>query len=104
MKNPPVKSKPKTRRTTAKPRGVVVHRPCSGDLRSPLAKARDAWFKSRAGKICADASTLVNITYPSSFLRNRLEVAFLAGAKFSQNAAGQAITRKETPDTQTDEN
>jgi len=44
------------------------------DLRSPLAKARDDWFDSHQGKQCCAGIT------SGQYLRNRLEIAFLAGA------------------------
>lgn len=45
------------------------------DYRSALAKARDAWFDSEEGKeTCGD-------TAEGQCLHNRLELAFLAGAK-----------------------
>lgn len=59
------------------------------DLRSPLAKARDDWFESEAGQKASDASTLPQNAHP--FLRNRLELAFLAGA-----AAQREINEKFT--------
>lgn len=48
------------------------------DLRSPLAKARDEWFESIAGQSAADMPSLNG--QHAAFLRNRLELAFLAGA------------------------
>ncbi len=46
-------------------------------MKSPLAKARDKWFRSEDGKECREG------TAAGQYLRNRLERAFLAGAKFS---------------------
>ena len=43
------------------------------DLRSPLAKARDKWMDSERGRKCAEGVT------NGQYLRNRLEVAFIAG-------------------------
>lgn len=55
-----------------------------GELpKSELAVKRDEWFESSEGKRCLNLATLrVNIRVNStSFLKNRLEAAFLAGAK-----------------------
>jgi len=46
-------------------------------MKSPLAKARDKWFVSDDGKECCKGQT------SGQYLQNRLERAFLAGAKFS---------------------
>lgn len=50
------------------------------DKRSPLAFFRDQWFESPEGKACLNTSIL---SYPDNlkFLRKRLEVAYLAGAR-----------------------
>lgn len=53
------------------------------DLRSPLAKARDAWLESKEGKLCCDGLA------EGKYLENRLVLAFLAGAKW--NASDPAI-------------
>jgi hypothetical protein len=57
-------------------------RTMSSDLRSPLAKARDEWIESDAGQSCCDDSTRVY----GQYLRNRLERAFLAGARYAEKA------------------
>ena len=49
-------------------------------MKSELAIKRDEWFGSEEGRKCCDAATLGHIQ-PERFLRNRLERAFLAGAK-----------------------
>lgn len=46
-------------------------------MKSPLAKARDKWLNSKEGKGCCEGTTA------GQYLQNRLELAFLAGAKFS---------------------
>lgn len=43
------------------------------DLRSPLARARDKWLASEKGKKCCEGNT------QGQYLRNRLELAFIAG-------------------------
>lgn len=48
------------------------------DKRSPLAKARDNWFESAEGQQMLDATILFS-PHHCKYLRNRLEVAFLAG-------------------------
>lgn len=45
------------------------------DLRNKLAKARDKWIDSEEGIECCKGKT------NGQFLKNRLECAFLAGAK-----------------------
>jgi hypothetical protein len=47
----------------------------TADLRSPLARERDEWFASKEGIGCTDGSA------SGLFLRHRLELAFLAGAR-----------------------
>lgn len=48
------------------------------DHRSPLAKERDAWFDSKEGQRCVGGS-------PSGeYLKNRLEVAFMAGVRAAE--------------------
>lgn len=50
----------------------------SGDMRSPLVKARDEWLASREGvKCCAG-------TAKGEYLKNRLVLAFLAGTKWAE--------------------
>ena len=46
-------------------------------MKSELAKARDKWLNSDEGKGCCEGTTA------GQYLQNRLELAFLAGAKFS---------------------
>ena len=48
--------------------------------KSQLAIARDDWFDSTQGKIALDTAILRSAA-DIRFLRNRLELAFLAGAK-----------------------
>jgi hypothetical protein len=55
------------------------------DLRSPLAKARDEWLQSKEGKRCLDSEILRSCHY-KQFLENRLVLAFLAGAKWRDEA------------------
>ena len=51
------------------------------DYRSALAKSRDEWMESEAGrKACIPHSCLAD-PKKSQFLRNRIESAFIAGAK-----------------------
>ena len=57
------------------------------DLRSELAIKRDEWLASDEGKMCADIHSLRrNRHYANSaiYLRNRIETAFLAGAKANE--------------------
>ena len=46
-------------------------------MKSPLAKARDKWFSSAEGEAACHG------TATGQYLQNRLERAFIAGAKFS---------------------
>lgn len=48
------------------------------DLRSPLAKARDVFLDSEAGRDLCDTRNLPATAY-SQYIRNRLEQAFVAG-------------------------
>lgn len=48
------------------------------DQRSPLAKARDAFLDSEAGRDLCDTRNLPATAY-SQYIRNRLEQAFVAG-------------------------
>jgi hypothetical protein len=53
----------------------------SEHAQSPLAKARDEFFASEEGaRLCAGSAT-------GLYLKNRLEVAFLAGAKAQEGIA-----------------
>lgn len=54
------------------------------DLRSAEARARDQWLDSHDGRSCQSGSA------EGQYLRNRLELAFLAGV-----AAGRAIQADE---------
>jgi hypothetical protein len=47
-------------------------------MKSKLAKARDEWLNSEEGKRCCAHTTT------GQYLQNRLELAFLAGAKFTE--------------------
>jgi hypothetical protein len=49
-------------------------------MKSPLAKARDKWFRSEDGKRCLTDSILIHSKY-RRYLKYRLECAFLAGAQ-----------------------
>lgn len=51
------------------------------DLRNNLAKARDEWLESKEGKSCTDGSSIYLPTGQSQYLRNRIEMAFIAGAE-----------------------
>lgn len=51
------------------------------DLRSELAIKRDEWLESEEGKSCLDASGLLLTSKYEQYFRNRIEAAFLAGAK-----------------------
>lgn len=51
------------------------------DLRSELAIKRDEWFASEEGQKCAMPFRLPDMDDTAVYLRNRLELAFLAGAK-----------------------
>ena len=51
------------------------------DCRSPLAVARDKYFGSRGGGYGADNIQSLGNENPSYYLRNRLDAAFLAGAR-----------------------
>lgn len=53
--------------------------PHEKDLRSPLAKARDAWFESEQGRHMTAGTDY--------YFRNRLEVAFIAGYDAGLKAA-----------------
>ncbi len=61
------------------------------DPRNPLARSRDQWFKSDAGKRALDPSILSSPSL-TKYLRNRLESAFIAGADISaKKSSGNAI-------------
>jgi len=53
----------------------------SKHTKSELAIKRDEWFESEEGKKCADPYTLYGSGKNEKYLFNRLERAFLAGAK-----------------------
>ena len=61
------------------------------DHRSPLAKARDKWLHSDEGKRGLDLSIL-KAASQKRFLKNRLESAFLAGAKWAKENPTAIIT------------
>ena len=46
-------------------------------MKSSLAKARDEWLNSEEGKKCREGTT------SGQYLQNRLVLAFLAGANYS---------------------
>ena len=52
------------------------------DPRPPLARGRDEWFASVDGIRCMEPSILIS-PYHCQYLQNRLEMAFLAGAKWA---------------------
>jgi hypothetical protein len=58
------------------------------DLRSPLAKARDAFFESPEGIACMDPGLLREpVMQHGPYLRNRMEIAFLAGVEAANRLA-----------------
>lgn len=57
------------------------------DLRSPLAVSRDEWMQSIKGTRCAEG------TAGGQYLRNRLEMAFIAGWNAAVNAKSLKIVR-----------
>ncbi len=57
--------------------------------KSELAIERDKWLSSDEGEKCCDFSTLTGQKY----LRNRIELAYLAGAKGNE-AAKEAVCQK----------
>lgn len=59
-------------------------------MKSALAKARDEWFVSEDGKECCNGQT------SGQYLRNRLERAFFAGAKFSSEQIKELEDKNET--------
>lgn len=69
---------------TAKPLAPATGSNASHDLRSPLAKARDAWLESDEGKRCRDAAILSS-PHATQYLENRLVLAFLAGARWAES-------------------
>ena len=50
-------------------------------MKSELAIKRDQWLASEEGKKCLDASSLFMSAGYEIYLKNRLEIAFLAGAQ-----------------------
>jgi hypothetical protein len=59
----------------------------SKDLRSPIAKARDAWLESPEGKRCSEGRA------EGQYLENRLVTAFIAGWTAAQLAEREACAR-----------
>ena len=57
--------------------------------RHPLAVAKDKWFESEEGRRCNNFWTLKPEQDPEFYLKNRLELAFMAGA-----AAQEKIDQK----------
>ncbi|MFA5767279.1 MAG: hypothetical protein WC919_05125 [Candidatus Paceibacterota bacterium] len=55
------------------------------ELRSDLAKARDTWLASDEGRRCCAGSA------DGVFLRNRIESAFLAGARFADTQLAEKL-------------
>lgn len=68
-------------------RVVPMKNTMSEDLRSPLAKARDDYFESEAGQsILRDSPT-------GQYLRNRIELAFLAGADAQRKITADNVAK-----------
>ena len=63
------------------------------DFRSPVAKARDDWMESRQGKAAVDPSILFTPRH-APFLRNRIELAFVAGANWAAIFLAKKAKRK----------
>jgi hypothetical protein len=57
------------------------------DLRSPLAKERDAWLESKEGRGCLAG------TPTGQYLQNRLERAFMAGVRAAEKLTGQTTSQ-----------
>lgn len=62
---------------------------CS-DLRSPLAKARDDWMLSDDGEKATDTGILFS-PHHAQYLRNRVESAWLAGARWGMDHPNKVI-------------
>ena len=60
-------------------------------MKSELAIKRDEWFASAEGVKCADIHALASVRRSKSnqsiYLKNRLEAAFIAGAKATHEIA-----------------
>jgi hypothetical protein len=56
----------------------------SKDTKSPLAKARDKWMRSKEGRDCLDNGILFSPNH-GPYLKNRLERAFIAGATWAES-------------------
>ena len=60
-------------------------------MKSELAIKRDEWFASKEGMKCADAASLTSMRRTREniniYLKNRLEQAFLAGARSTTEIA-----------------
>lgn len=52
-----------------------------GDLRNPQARARDEYLESDSGRRACDVVSLIELRKFDIYLRNRIEMAFLAGWK-----------------------
>lgn len=77
--------KKKTSKNTKEARSLqAVDRPLAGDMRSPLAKARDEWLASAEGEKCSNPLTLKTTADQRQYLENRLVSAFLAGADWME--------------------
>jgi hypothetical protein len=50
-------------------------------MRSELAIKRDEWLESDEGKSCCDHNNVCSFVGGAGYLKNRIETAFLAGAK-----------------------
>lgn len=55
------------------------------DMRIAIAKARDIWLESDEGKRCCDGAPV------GLYLRNRIECAFLAGARIAEAQAEEKL-------------
>jgi len=57
-------------------------------MKSELAKARDKWLESDEGKGCSEGHA------HGQFLRNRIELAFIAGWTACEEACKQALKKE----------
>jgi len=66
------------------------------DMRSELAIKRDEWLESKEGKSCCCFETLMGIAGGEGYLKNRIEAAFLAGAKANEAVKEEICKKAET--------
>jgi len=64
---------------------AIKRRKAVNEMKSELAKARDKWFESEDGKKCSEGQA------SGQYLRNRLEMAFLAGYNFADEQFDKQI-------------